>query len=284
MLFSFLVTLREGVEIALVLAIVLGYLARTNNREHFRPVWLGAGAAALFSLGFAGILQLTATELSGAALEAFEGITMLSAVVVLTWMVFWTRRQAASLGGELRGRVDAAIRGGSLLALVGLAFSSVAREGIETALFLFAGWRAQAGTEGWVFAVGGMLGFALAAVVGYIVYAGSHRLPLRSFFLVSGIAVVILAAGLLTNGLAELQESGLIGNLGPRPWDTDGFIASTSTLGQLLHTLVGYDPSPTLGQIVGYLAYLGIGLGLFASDVFRFRAIRQVRQEVQSGA
>lgn len=282
MLFSFLVSLREGVEIALILAIVLGYLARTDNRAHFRPVWLGAAAAAVFSLGFAAVLQLTATELSGAALEAFEGITMLAAVVVLTWMVFWTRRQAASLGGELRGRVDAAVRGGSLLALVGLAFSSVAREGIETALFLFAGWQAQAGTAGWAFALGGVLGFVLAGVVGYLVYAGSHRLPLRTFFLVSGIAVVILAAGLVTNGLAELQESGLIGNLGPRPWDTDGVVASTSTLGQLLHTLVGYDSSPTLGQIVAYLSYLAAGLGLFASDVARLLGIRRM-QEVKPG-
>lgn len=275
MLFSLLVTLREGTEISLVLAIVLGYLARTGNWRHARSIWIGAAAAGALSLAFAAVLQLTASELSGQALKAFEGITMLAAVCVLTWMVFWTRRQAATIGRDLRSQIDSALERGSVAALVGLAFTAVAREGIETALFLFAGWQAQAGQRGVEFALGGLLGFALAGVAGVVVYAGSHRLPLRAFFLVSGLAVLVLSAGLLTNGIAELQESGLVPNLGPRPWDSEWLVASTSTAGKFLHTLVGYDSSPTLGQVVAYVAYLGGGLALFLPDLLPRRAERQ---------
>lgn len=157
-----------------MLAIVRGYLARTGNRDQFRPIWIGAASAAAVSLAFATALQITAAELSGQALEAFEGITMLAAVVVLTWMVFWTRKQAASIGRELREQVDSAIERGSLVALVGLAFSAMARDGIETALFLFAGAQAQAG-GGAGFALGVVLGFGLAVVIGVVIYAGAHR-------------------------------------------------------------------------------------------------------------
>lgn len=256
MLFSFLVTVREGVEIALVVAIVLGYLARTGNRQHFRPIWIGVGAAAAVAVAFGAILHYTASGLSGAALEAFEGITMLGAVVVLTWMVFWMRKQSASLGRVLREEVDVAVAGGSLFALVGLAFSAVIREGFETVLFLFAGATAARSDAAAGFVGGGVLGFVVAGAVGYAVYRGAHRLPLRQFFTASGVVVVVLGAGLLSNGLGELVESGLIPHLGPRPWDTDGLLSSTSVLGRFLHTLVGYDAAPTVGQIVAYFTYL----------------------------
>lgn len=239
-----------------MVAIVLGYLARTGNRQHFRPIWIGVGAAAAVAVAFGAVLHFTASGLSGAALEAFEGLTMLSAVIVLTWMVFWMRKQSASLGRALREEVDAAVAGGSLVALVGLAFSVVIREGFETVLFLFAGSTAARSDAAVGFLGGGVLGFAVAGVVGYVVYRGAHRLPLKQFFAVSGIVVVVLAAGLLSNGLAELMESGLIPRLGPRPWDTDGLIPAASVLGRFLHTLVGYDPAPTVGQVVAYFGYV----------------------------
>lgn len=260
MLFSFLVTLREGVEIALVVAIVLGYLARTGNRRHFRAVWLGVAAAGVVSVAFGAFLQFTAAGLSGVALEAFEGGTMLAAVVVLTWMVFWMRRQAATIGRALRDEIDVVVAGGSLLALVGLAFSAVIREGFETALFLFAGSAAARGGGAVGFAMGGVAGFLVAAGIGAVVYRGAHRLPMRQFFSVSGVVVLVLAAGLLSNGLAELMESGLIPRLGDRPWDTDALLSTTSGVGRFLHTLLGYDSAPTSGQIAAYFTYLVGGL------------------------
>ncbi len=266
MLFSFLVTLREGFEIALVVAIVLGYLARTGNRRHFREIWLGTTAAVAVTAAVVVFLQFTAAELSGAAQEAFEGGTMLVAVGVLTWMVFWMRRQAAGIGRELRSQVEVAVEGGSVLALAGLAFSAVIREGIETALFLFAGSTASRGS-GLLFWTGGAAGFAIAAVLGYGVYRGSHRLPIRQFFTITGVVVLVIGAGLLSNGIAALQVSGVISNLGARPWDTNALLSITTTGGKFLHTLLGYDPAPTWGQIVLFWAYLAVGLTTFLAGV-----------------
>jgi len=262
MLFSFLIILREGFEIALVLAIILGYLRRTDNRQHFGAVWTGAlGAAAICVVVGAG-LELTATELSGAAQEAFEGFTMLFAVAVLTWMVFWMRRQAASIGRDLRLQVELAIQRGSLAALVILAFVAVLREGLETVLLLFAGASTHSDSTA-TFFMGAAGGAAIAALLGYAVYRGSHALPLRQFFTITSIVVLVIGAGMLSNGIAELQESGLIGRLGNRPWDTNAFISMTTTLGKFLHTLLGYDSAPTIGQIVLYWAYIAGGLGAF---------------------
>jgi high-affinity iron transporter len=263
-LFSFLVIVREGFEIALIVAIVLGYLARTGNRRHFGAVWAGVGLAALATVAVSAVIVLGSSELPSAAREAFEGVTMLVAVGVLTWMVLWMKRQAASIGGELRASVDGALARGSLWALVGLAFSAVIREGIETALFLVAGVSASRTDSGALFALGGVGGFVVAGVLGYGVYRGSHLLPLRQFFSVTGVLVIVLAAGLLSNGIMALQESALIPPLGERPWDTDALLPLTNTLGRLLHTLLGYDSAPTWGQIVAYWAYLLGGLGLFA--------------------
>lgn len=267
MAYAFLITLREGVEIALVVAIILSYLQRTGNRHHFKEVWIGTVAAAVVCGLIGLVVQITATELSGAAREAFEGFTMLLAVGVLTWMVFWMRRQAASIGRELRDRVDVALRQGSLLALVVLAFSAVAREGLEVVLFLFAGSAAQRGSSALLYFTGALAGFVVAAALGYLVYRGAHRLPLRQFFTVTGIVVLVLAAGLLSNGIGALQTAGVIGNLGPRPWDTDHLISVTSVLGKFLHTLIGYDSAPTWGQIVLYWVYLVAGLIAFVGGI-----------------
>jgi high-affinity iron transporter len=265
-LFSFLIILREGFEIALILAIVLGYLKRTRNQQHFRSVWLGAGSAAVICVAAGVSLEVFSAELSATAKEGFEGFTMLFAVAVLTWMVFWMRRQAVTLGSELRHQVDIAIQGGSLTALVVLAFSSVMREGLETVLLLFAGASSSADSTS-LFLLGAALGGVIAAFLGYLVYKGSHVLPMRQFFTATALVVIVLAAGMLTNGIAELQESGLIANLGMRPWDTDSFISTTTTFGKFLHTLLGYDSAPTWGQIFLYWSYLLLTLTAFVTGV-----------------
>ena len=277
MLFSFLIILREGFEIALILAIVLGYLRRTGNQQHFRSVWLGAGSAAAICVAAGVGLELLSAELSATAKEAFEGFTMLFAVAVLTWMVFWMRRQAVTIGNDLRHQVDIAIQGGSLTALVVLAFTSVMREGLETVLLLFAGASSNAGSTS-LFLLGAGFGGVIAAFLGYLVYKGSHVLPMRQFFTATALVVIVLAAGMLTNGIAELQESGLIANLGVRPWDTDSFISTTTTLGKFLHTLLGYDSAPTWGQIILYWSYLGLTLTAFVTGVGAPKPVRASQQ------
>jgi high-affinity iron transporter len=261
MLFSFLVTVREGLEIALVVTILLGYLRNIDQRRHFRDVWMGVAAAAAISLIFGAALEVTSKELDGRVLEAFEGFTMLFAVAVLTWMVFWMKRQSAGISVDLRQQVDAALSRGSVAALSLLAFSAVGREGLETVLFLFAGsTNATSSAQFWL---GGGLGFAVAGLAGVVLYYGAARLPLKQFFLVSGIAVMVLAAGLLSNGLAELHEAQIITNLGSRPWDMETALPMTSTLGKFLHTVLGYDSAPLMGQIVTYWTYLGIVLAAY---------------------
>ncbi len=261
MLFSLFVTAREGLEIALIITILLGYLRSIDRKEHFRAIWLGVSSAAALSIGFGAGLEIAARELDGRILGAFEGFTMLVAVAVLTWMLFWMKRQSAGISKDLRYKVDSALTRGSLIALVLLAFSSVGREGLETALFLFAGSASQGSDVN--FALGGVTGFALAAAAGAVLYYGSARLPLRGFFLVSGVALMVLAAGLVTNALAELHEATIIPNLGVRPWDTDALIPMTSSLGKFLHTLLGYDSAPAISQIVMYWSYLAIVLAAY---------------------
>ncbi len=261
MAYSLLITSREGLEAGLILAIVLSYLARTDQRRHWRPVWLGATAAFAASLALGGILELTATSLSGAALEAFEGSAMLFAVAVLTGMIFWMKRQAATIGRELRARVDAALRTGSGLALGLLAFTAVGREGLETVLFLFAG--SGTADDAFVYWLGAGAGLAIAGAIAYLVYAGSARLPLAAFFNITGALLMVLAAGLLANGLKELHEIGAVPNLGPRLWDTYHIIADNSDFGRFLSTIFGYDSSPFLGQVIAYGAYLAPTLAFF---------------------
>ena len=148
-----------------------------------------------------------------------------------------------------------------MMALVLLAFSAVAREGFETVIFLFAGsTNATSTVEFWV---GGILGFLIAGVVGVVLYYGAARLPLRQFFLLSGAAVIILAAGLLVNGLAELHEGAVISDMGSRPWDTEAYLPMTSTLGKFMHTVLGYDSAPTWGQIIAYWTYITVVLGAY---------------------
>ena len=141
-----------------------------------------------------------------------------------------------------------------MTALMLLAFSAVGREGFETALFLFAGSTNHGSDVGFV--AGGLVGFVLAAGAGVILYYGAARLPIKHFFTASAVVLMIIAAGLLTNGLAALHEATIIPNLGVRPWDTDNVVPMTSSLGKYMHTLVGYDSAPAISQILLYWTYL----------------------------
>ncbi len=261
MLFSLLVTAREGIEIALVVTILLGYLRRIDQKRHFREIWYGVAAAAALSFAVGAGLEIAARELDGRVLEAFEGFTMLFAVFVLTWMLFWMKRNSTGISKELKHQIDIALSRGSMAALALLAFSSVGREGVETTLFLFAGSTNESSDA--LFVLGGVLGFAIATAAGVVLYYGSARLPLKQFFLGSAIVLMVLAAGLLTNALADLHEATIISNLGSRPWDTESFISMTSAVGKFLHTVLGYDSAPAISQILLYWAYLVVVLAAY---------------------
>jgi len=203
---AFIVTLREGFEASLIIGLIVAYLTKTGQQRHYaRHVWLGTAAALVASVLIGATLFLAVGELEGSGEAAFEGTAMILAASVLTWMVFWMRRQSRTIGGQLRAQVQEAIYSGSALALAGVAFVAVAREGIETALFLFA---ATSESSPLTTVVGGVLGLLAAMLLGVFFYRGAIRINLRSFFTVTGMLVIALAAYLLFNGIHEVGEAG----------------------------------------------------------------------------
>jgi len=195
MLSSLLITLREGLEAALIIGIILAYLSRTANRQGFKQVWLGTALAVLVSLAAGVAIYFTAGELEGRSEQIFEGIAAVSAAGVLTWMIFWMRRQSVNIKAHLHADIQSALKSGASLGLVLLAFVAVVREGVETVLFLFAA--TQTAESSVAFTVGGLVGLALAVAIGYTIYRGTSRLNLRSFFNVTGLLLILFAAGLL---------------------------------------------------------------------------------------
>ncbi|MCH8345913.1 MAG: FTR1 family protein [Chloroflexi bacterium] len=259
---SFLITLREGLEAGLIVAIILAYLKSTNQRRHFRTVLLAALAAVAISLVVGAAIFVIAGEFEGRGAEAFEGFAMLAAVGVLSWMIVWMKRQSAGIKNSLEHEMTKAIGIGSVFALALIPFSAILREGLETAVFLFAATRTSTPLES---TIGATAGIVVAAGLSWGIYSGGYRLNLRVFFNVTGILLIVLAAGLLVNGLKELQEARIIGNLGPHLWDTYPIIPDNSQLGRFLGTILGYDSSPYLGLVVAHLVYLTVMTGFFVT-------------------
>jgi len=256
---GFLLGLREGIEAALIVAIVLAFLARSGNRASFASVWLGTGLAALFSVGVGGVLFLTGQELEGQAEQLFEGGAMVLAVGVLTWMILWMRRQAAGIRRSLESQVSDAVAVGSNFALVALAFLAVGREGVETALFLLAAAGAAGVSET---LIGGVLGLVAAVGVGYGIYRGSQWFNLRTFFRVTGLLLIVFAAGLLSHGVHEFVEAGLLPT-SPQVWDLSAVLPHDQGVGQWLRTLVGYSDELTILELGVWAAYLIAALTIF---------------------
>jgi high-affinity iron transporter len=203
---AFVIVLREAFEASLVLGIVFAFLDKSGLRQrHGRAIWQGTAWAVALSVAVGAAFFATVGELEGDAEAIYEGIAMLLAAAVVTWMVFWMRKQARTIGGALRTQVGDAVAHGGGFALATVAFVAVAREGLETALFLFA----SVGDDGLlVTVVGGALGLLVAIALGIAVYRGSLKLDLRRFFLLTGLLVIAFAAYLLAGGLHELGEAG----------------------------------------------------------------------------
>jgi high-affinity iron transporter len=244
---ALLISLREGVEMALVVGIVLAYLGQVGARVARRSVWLGTGAAALVSLAALGILVALDAEFTGATEMIFEGSTMLLAAVFLTWMILWMSRHARALKGELqRGVTEALAHGGAAWGLFLLVFFAVVREGVELALLLFA-------APGQGKLLGSVAGLALAAGIGVLIYAFGRRVDLRSFFRFTTIFLVLFAAGLVTHAVHEFVEAGLAG--GPTLFDLGETLPDKDGLGAVLRTLFGYSADPTALEGVIYVGY-----------------------------
>ena len=253
MLSTFIIALREGLEAALIVGILVAYIVRTDRRHFLKPLWTGVGVALAASLALGAILSFTSAELTDRGEELFAGITSFIAVGLVTWMVFWMKRTARNLRNELHGKVDTALVGGPIsLALV--AFFAVAREGLETALFVYANFKTVGVAS--TATIGLVLGLGLAVFLGYALYNRSVKLNLSKFFTITGVALIIIAAGVLSYGIHEFQELGYLPGADDFLWDVTPWIAKESILGSLLGGLVGFDTTTSFIQFIGWSAYL----------------------------
>ena len=259
---ALVIALREGVEMTIIAGIVLAYLTQIGARRAHRWVWLGAGAAAVVSLGFLAILIALDAEFTGATEQIFEGVTMFLAAGFLTWMIFWMLRQSRHLKGELqRGVQEALAGGGAAWGVFALVFFAVVREGVETALLLFA-----APGEGKL--LGTLIGLAIALGIGVLIYAFGRRINLGTFFRVTGVVLVLFAAGLVTHGVHEFVEAGLVAG-GPTLFDLSGTLPDRDGAGAILRALIGYSADPTLLEGIAYVAYYLVALALWKSHLIR---------------
>jgi len=262
--------LREGVEAALIVSIVLAYLAKTGNQRYFGRIWAGVLAAIGISVGIGLVLWMTIGGLEEPAEQVFEGLTMLLAAAVVTWMLFWMRRTSANIRGELHAGIDRALTDGGAWALSILAFTAVIREGIETSLFLLGQVTAAADSEVGALStlVGALIGMVIAIGIGYAFYRGAQVINLRTFFRWTGIALIFIAAGLLSHAVHEFVEIGVI-TVGTAtafdissvlPHEGDGFLA---TIGQLLRAMFGYSSDPEWITLLTWLTYVVIVMFLY---------------------
>lgn len=277
MFVPFLIMLREGVEAALIVGIIASYLVQTGRGRALNAVWLGVGAACLLCLATGLGLHRAAAEFPQKAQELFEAAVGLLAAIILTLMVFWMREAAQSIKAQLHGRVDEALsraEGGGL-ALAGMAFLAVAREGLESVVFLMAAFSQE--DLGWQPALGACLGLLAAVAIGVAVFRFGRRLDLRRFFRWTGVLILFVAAGLLAGALRSAHEAGLWNGLQATAYDLSEILPLDSLAGTLLAGLFGYRDAPSLGELLLYLAFLLPALALFLRPAAAGRRAEKVQ-------
>ncbi len=260
MLPSYLLSLREGIEAAFIVGIVLGVLRQMNRTELVPAVWLGTLTASFISLLVAILLTAFGLEMEDPGEAIFEGFTMLVAAGLLTWMIFWMNRSARTLKSDIEAEVQRAAFTTGKRAVFLVAFVAILREGIELSLFLTASVFATNAVQT---IIGGILGLGTAILLGWSIFAAIIRLDLRRFFKVTGVLLILFAAGLVAHGVHEFNEVGWIPSIIGHVWDVSALVSVNSTLGQLLATLFGYNPAPSLTEMLAYVAYfVAIFLGM----------------------
>ena len=260
MITSILLALREGLEAALIIGIVLGALRRTGRADLNRSLWLGVISAVVLSVITALILRAVDKELEGTVEQIFEGVTLLLAAGVLTWMIFWMGRESRSMKSRLESNVNKAVlvKGGG--ALYFLAFIAVLREGIELALYMTAASMSLSGVQT---LLGTAIGLSAACLLGYLIYSTAVRLNLQRFFQVTGVILILFAAGLIGHSVAEFNEAGIIPAIISPIWNLNPILSDSSILGMVFSTLFGYHGSPSLTEALGYGGYILVTMFIF---------------------
>jgi len=260
MLSTFIIALREGLEAALIVGILVAYVVRTERRHLLKPLWTGVGVALAASLGLGAVLSFTSAELSDRGEEFFAGTTSFLAVGFVTWMVFWMKRAARGLRDELHGKVDSAVGAGPI-AIAITAFVAVVREGLETALFIYTNFKTVGAASSAT--IGLILGLALAIALGYLIYNRSVKINLSKFFQVTGSALVIVAAGVLSYGIHEYQELGWLPGADSFIWDVTSWMAKDSIMASILAGSIGFDTTTSWLQFIVAGAYIAGILWLY---------------------
>ena len=270
MLANYLIGLREGLEASLVVVILIAYLVKSDRRALLPRIWTGVALAVLISLAFGALLTYGPRRLTFEAQELIGGTLSIVAVGFVTWMVFWMARHARGLSGELRGKIDNAAEAGAFsLALVALL--AVGREGLETALFLWAATQAATGTTGSSTSplLGALLGILTAVAMGYFFYRGVLKINLSKFFAWTGGILIVVAAGVLGYGVHDLQEARVLPGLGNLAFDVSSTIEPTSVIGTLLKGIFNFSPTTTWLEAIAWTLYL------FPTMFFFLRVMRR---------
>ncbi len=266
---TFVIFLREGVEASMIVAILLAYLDQVGQRRHFRDVFLGVAAAMVLVIGGGIAAYLVIEQYDGSTVQTvFETVTYLLAATVLTYMTFWMQSHSRTMSADLRSRSDAALAGKARWGLGLLSFQAVGREGLETMVFtlaiVFASTR-QAGTpvHGSGLLLGAGLGLAVALGIAYVIFKLGRRLNLGVFFRVIGVVLMVFAAGLLADAVENMQQLGWLPFLDRTLWDSSRVLSEDSTLGDVLHSLLGYADHPTVLQAIVWVTYLAVATTAF---------------------
>lgn len=269
MLPGYLLALREGLEAALVIGIVFSVLAKMDQR-HLRPVvWLGVLCGVFVSLLTALVLNQVGMTFEGQGEQIFEAIVMLLAAGILTWMVFWIRKQSGEMKNRIEQNVKKSVASQGKLAIFSLAFLAVVREGIELALFLLA---IRAGDNPQKVLIGALLGIFSAVLFGVIIFSSTRKLSLTHFFQVTNVFLALFAAGLVGLGIHELNELGWVPALIDPIWNLNSILPDQSTFGQLLKGMVGYKSDPSLSMVMGYFGYY-----LLLAAIFWFKYKKPIK-------
>ncbi len=260
MLSNFLVGIREGLEAALIVGILIAYIVKVGNRKHLASVWIGVAAALLLSFATGGFLAFTSAELSERGEQFFAGTTSLLAVGLVTWMVFWMKSAARGLRNELQGKVSTALTTGPLtLALA--AFFAVVREGLETAVFAYANFRTA--TSNSTPALGLTIGLVSAVALGWLIYRRAITINLSKFFTITGVALVVIAAGVLAYGVHEFQELGWFPGEGSYAWNISAWMAPDSVAATFLQGTLGFRTAFTWVEFLAWGAFLTLILPIY---------------------
>jgi high-affinity iron transporter len=251
---TFVIGLREGLEAALIVGIVAAFLGQQNRRDALRQVWTGVTVAVLICIGIAIALQVISSDLPQRQQEGLETVVGALAVVMVTYMILFMRRHARDLKGDLEGATASALASGSSRALVLMAFLAVLREGFETAVFLLATFHASGdATVSWI---GAVLGIVVAVVIGYGIYQGGVRLNLARFFKITGLVLVVVAAGLVMTAFMTANEAGWLNAGQAQAFDLSWLVRPGTPLSALLTGVLGIQPYPAWIMVIAWLVYL----------------------------